>query len=91
MKDATVTRNTAAAFASSRRYVRSSSQRRTNGGLKGWLTSSSRENPLLLAAGIVPVPITGAELLLAVLLILLIPGLLSYLVPVRRQDDIANH
>ena len=91
MKDATVTRNTAAALASSRRYARSSSQRRTNGRLKGWLASSSRENPLLLAAGIVPVAITDTELLLAVLLILVIPGLLSYLVPGRRRDDIANH
>ena len=85
MKDATVTRNIDAANASTRPYVRSSSW------FKRWLRSSSREHPLLQAAGILPVAIPDTELLLTVLLILMIPGLLSYLVPVRRQDDIANH
>ena len=91
MKDATVTRNTDAANASTRPYVRSSSRRRASGRFKRWLRSSSREHPLLQAAGILPVAIPDTELLLAVLLILMIPGLLSYLVPVRRQDDIATH
>ena len=91
MKDATVTGNVDAAYASARPYARSSSLRGATGQLKGWLTSSSRENPLLLATGILSGAITDTELLLAVLLILMIPGLLSYLMPVRRQDDMANN
>jgi hypothetical protein len=89
MKDATVAGNVDTAWA--RPYARSSSQRCAKGQLKGWLKSSSSENPLLLATGILPVAITDTELLLAVLLILMIPGLLSYLVPVRRHDDMANN
>ena len=91
MKDATVTGSVDTAYESARPYVRSSSQRCAKGQLKEWLTSNSGERLLLLASGILPLAITDTELIVALLLILMIPGLLSYLGPLRRQDDLANH
>jgi hypothetical protein len=45
-------------------------------------------DPRLQAVGALPFAITDVEVLVAVLLILMIPGLLSYLVPVRRRDEV---